>query len=101
MLAKERRFIERFKTHAPKAAQVQSRIKAAKQDDKIELREKAGRLKFRLSAFPPRSATRWRGDRRLLQTIEHGSPRVIYDGFLTIRRGEALGRDGRNARGQN
>src|SRR5205085_6274540 len=28
MLAKERRFIERFKTHAAKAAQVQSRIKA-------------------------------------------------------------------------
>jgi ATPase subunit of ABC transporter with duplicated ATPase domains len=36
MLAKERRFIERFATHAAKAAQVQSRVKKL---EKIELVE--------------------------------------------------------------
>ena len=40
MLAKEQRFIDRFKTHAAKAAQVQSRIKALDKIDKIELPKK-------------------------------------------------------------
>jgi ATPase subunit of ABC transporter with duplicated ATPase domains len=39
MLAKEQRFIDRFRTHAAKAAQVQSRIKALDKIDKIELAE--------------------------------------------------------------
>ena len=40
MLAKEQRFIDRFSTHAAKAAQVQSRVKALDKIDKIELPRK-------------------------------------------------------------
>src|SRR5947207_13304690 len=77
MLAKEKRFIERFKTHAAKAAQVQSRIKALDKIDKIELPRKRQVVKFEFRA-PPRS-----GDQVAVITDLHkryGS-RVIYEGF--------------------
>src|SRR5437016_3205857 len=54
MLAKEQRFIDRFKTHAAKAAQVQSRIKALDKIDRIELPKKRHVVKFEFRA-PPRS----------------------------------------------
>ena len=85
MLAKEQRFIERFKTHAAKAAQVQSRIKALDKIDKIELPKKRQVVKFDFRV-PPRS-----GDQVAVIEDLHKSygSRVIYDGFkLTIRRGE-------------
>ena len=54
MFAKEQRFIERFSTHAAKAAQVQSRVKKLEKIEQLELprRRKVVRFDFRQ---PPRS----------------------------------------------
>jgi ATPase subunit of ABC transporter with duplicated ATPase domains len=97
MLAKEQRFIERFKTHAAKAAQVQSRIKALDKIEKIELPKKRTVVKFEFRV-PARS-----GDQVAVLEDLHKSygPRVIYDGFsLTIRRGERWAVMGRNGAGK-
>jgi ATPase subunit of ABC transporter with duplicated ATPase domains len=97
MLAKEQRFIERFKTHAAKAAQVQSRIKALDKIEKIELPKKRQVVKFDFRV-PPRS-----GDQvAVIEDISKAyGPRVIYDGFsLTIRRGEHWCVMGRNGAGK-
>jgi ATPase subunit of ABC transporter with duplicated ATPase domains len=97
MFAKEQRFIERFKTHAAKAAQVQSRIKALDKIEKIELPKKRQVVKFEFRV-PPRS-----GDQvAVIEDLHkrYGS-RVIYDGFdLTIRRGERWAVMGRNGAGK-
>ncbi len=94
MLAKERRFVERFASHVAKAAQVQSRVKKL---EKIELVEPPRRRKiveFQYAA-PPRSGD----DVVELQGISkaYGS-HVVYDDFnLKIRRLErwcVLGRNG-------
>ena len=97
MLAKEQRFIDRFKTHAARAAQVQSRIKALDKIEKIELPKKRQVVKFEFRV-PPRS-----GDQVAMIEDVHKSygPRVIYDGFsLTIRRGERWAVMGRNGAGK-
>lgn len=97
MLAKEQRFIERFKTHAAKAAQVQSRIKALDKIEKIELPKKRQVVKFEFRV-PPRS-----GDQVAVIEDIHKSygQRVIYDGFdMTIRRGERWAVMGRNGAGK-
>ncbi len=97
MLAKEQRFIERFKTHAAKAAQVQSRIKALDKIDKIELPKKRQVVRFEFRA-PSRS-----GDQVAVIEDLHKAygPRVIYDGLsLTIRRGERWAVMGRNGAGK-
>ncbi len=98
MLAKEQRFIERFKTHAAKAAQVQSRIKALDKIEKIELPKKRTVVKFEFRT-PPRS-----GDQ--VAVIEGLSKsygtRTIYDGFnMIIRRGERWCVMGRNGAGKS
>ena len=98
MFAKEQRFIERFKTHAAKAAQVQSRIKALDKIEKIELPKKRHIVKFEFRT-PPRS-----GDQVVV--IEdlykaYGS-RVVYAGFnLMVRRGERWAVMGRNGAGKS
>jgi ATPase subunit of ABC transporter with duplicated ATPase domains len=97
MLAKEQRFIDRFKTHAARAAQVQSRIKALDKIEKIELPKKRQVVKFDFQV-PARS-----GDQVAMIEDVHKSygPRVIYDGFsLTIRRGERWAVMGRNGAGK-
>src|SRR6202162_5710296 len=97
MLAKEQRFIDRFRTHAAKAAQVQSRIKALDKIDKIELPKQRHVVKFEFRA-PPRS-----GDQVAVIEDLHKSygSRVIYQGVnLTIRRGERWGVMGRNGAGK-
>ncbi|MBL8234332.1 MAG: ABC-F family ATP-binding cassette domain-containing protein [Bryobacterales bacterium] len=97
MLAKEQRFIDRFRTHAAKAAQVQSRIKALDKIEKLELPKRRQVVKFEFRT-PPRS-----GDQvAVLEGIRkaYGS-RVIYDGFsFTIRRGERWAVMGRNGAGK-
>lgn len=97
MLAKEQRFIERFKTHAAKAAQVQSRIKALDKIERIELPKKRQVVKFEFRV-PPRS-----GDQvAVLENLgkSYGS-RIIYDNFnLTIRRGERWAVMGKNGAGK-
>jgi ATPase subunit of ABC transporter with duplicated ATPase domains len=97
MLAKEQRFIERFQTHAAKAAQVQSRIKALDKIERVELPKKRVVVKFDFRA-PPRS-----GDQ--VAVIEHVDKsygrRAIYDDFnFTIRRGERWAVMGRNGAGK-
>src|SRR5258708_7381841 len=97
MLAKENRFIERFKTHAAKAAQLQSRIKALDKIEKTELPKKRHVVKFEFRA-PPRS-----GDQvAMVESIEKRfGPRTIYDGFsITIRRGERWAVMGKNGAGK-
>src|SRR6267378_1258437 len=82
MLAKEQRFIDRFATHAAKAAQVQSRVKALEKIVKFDFRQ------------PPRS-----GDQ--VATLEHVRKaygrRIVHDDLtLTIRRGERWSVMGKN-----
>ncbi len=98
MLAKEQRFIDRFKTHAAKASQVQSRIKALDKIEKIELPKKRQVVEFNFKT-PSRS-----GDMVAELTDLHKAygKRVIYDGFnLTIRRGERWAVMGRNGAGKS
>ena len=97
MLAKEQRFIDRFRTHAAKAAQVQSRIKALDKIEKVELPKRRQVVKFEFRE-PPRS-----GDQVVVMEDVHKrfGPRVIYDGLdLTVRRGERWAVMGRNGAGK-
>ena len=97
MLAKEQRFIDRFKAQAAKAAQVQSRIKALDKIEKVEPPKKRKVVEFDFRQ-PPRS-----GDQVAVIDDIHKAygQRVIYDGLsLTIRRGERWCVMGRNGAGK-
>ena len=98
MLAKEMRFIERFKAQAAKASQVQSRVKKL---DKIEKVEPPKRRKVLDFEFPqcPRS-----GDDVVRIEGMHKSygAHVIYDGLdLSIRRRERWAVMGVNGAGKS
>ena len=97
MLAKERRFIERFSAHAAKAAQVQSRVKALDKIEKIELPKQR-----RVVAFDFREPARSGEQVVTLERVSkaYGS-RVVYNGLsMTIRRGERWCVMGRNGAGK-
>jgi ATPase subunit of ABC transporter with duplicated ATPase domains len=85
MLAKEIKFIERFKARASHAAQVQSRVKKL---DKIERVEPPKRRQTVTFDFPP--APRSGDDVAILKSVQKGyGSRSIYDGFdFTVRRKE-------------
>jgi len=97
MLAKERRFIERFSAHAAKAAQVQSRVKALDKIEKIDLPKRR-----RVVAFDFREPARSGEQVVTLERVSkaYGS-RVVYNGLsMTIRRGERWCVMGRNGAGK-
>jgi ATPase subunit of ABC transporter with duplicated ATPase domains len=97
MLAKEQRFIDRFRTHAAKASQVQSRIKALDKIEKLELPKKRSVVKFEFRV-PPRS-----GDQvAMIEGVSksYGARRIYDDFSLTIRRGERWAVMGRNGAGK-
>jgi ATPase subunit of ABC transporter with duplicated ATPase domains len=85
MLAKEQRFIDRFQTHASKAAQVQSRVKKLEKIETIELPKKRTVVRFDFKA-PARSGD----DVAVLEKVSKAyGERRLYDGFdFLIRRGE-------------
>ncbi|TAK17013.1 MAG: ABC-F family ATP-binding cassette domain-containing protein [Acidobacteria bacterium] len=98
MFAKEQRFIERFKTHAAKAAQVQSRVKALEKIEKVEPPKHRVVVKFDFRP-PPRSGD----DVAVLKGLsKRYGARQVYDGFnLTIARGERWSVMGKNGAGKS
>src|SRR6187401_3159789 len=96
MLAKEKRFIERFAAHAAKAAQVQSRVKKLEKIESVELPRRRKVVEFRFRQ-PPRSGD----DVANVQGIsKRYGERTVYDGFdMRIHRGERWCVMGRNGAG--
>jgi len=97
MLAKEQRFIDRFRTHASKASQVQSRIKALDKIDRVILPRKRAIVRFDFRE-PPRS-----GDQVAVISGLHKAygRRVIFKGLeFTIQRRERWAVMGRNGAGK-
>ena len=98
MLAKEMRFIERFKAQAAKASQVQSRVKKL---DKIEKVEPPKRRRTLVFDFPP--CNRSGEDVVKIAKVEkrYGS-KVIYDGLdLMIKRRDRWAVMGVNGAGKS
>jgi ATPase subunit of ABC transporter with duplicated ATPase domains len=97
-LAKESRFIERFKTHVAKAAQVQSRIKKL---EKVEMIAEPRRIVEKTFDFkvPPRS-----GDDviKLDGVAKSYGARVVHSGLtMTVRRKERWAVMGENGAGKS
>jgi len=97
MFTKEQRFIDRFRTHAAKAAQVQSRIKALDKIEKVTPPRRRVIVKFAFRE-PPRSGDQVAVIENLSKVYGH---RVVFRGMnLTIRRGERWAVMGRNGAGK-
>ena len=98
MLAKEMRFIERFKAQAAKASQVQSRVKKL---DKIEKVEPPKRRKTLTFEFPP-CARSGEDVVKIEKLGKRYGARVIYDGLdLMIRRRQRWAIMGVNGAGKS
>ena len=98
MLAKEMRFIERFKAQAAKASQVQSRVKKL---DKIEKVEPPKRRKTLTFEFPP-CARSGEDVVKIEKLGKRYGARVIYDGLdLIIRRRQRWAIMGVNGAGKS
>ncbi len=98
MLAKESRFIERFKTHVAKAAQVQSRLKKLDKIEKIAEPKRFIEKSFEFRV-PPRS-----GDDvvRVEALRKAYGTRVVHDNLtLTFRRKERWAVMGENGAGKS
>ncbi|MCK6551125.1 ATP-binding cassette domain-containing protein [Myxococcota bacterium] len=98
MLAKESRFIERFKAQAAKAAQVQSRVKKLEKIEKVEPPKRRETLTFEFKPAP-RS-----GDDvvRLAGVTKAYGAHKIYDAFdFLVRRGERWAIMGVNGAGKS
>jgi ATPase subunit of ABC transporter with duplicated ATPase domains len=98
MLAKENRFVERFKTHVAKAAQVQSRLKKL---DKIEKIEEPKR--FVEKEFDFKTPSRSGDDVVRMEALRKAyGTRVIHDNLtLTVRRKERWAVMGENGAGKS
>jgi len=98
MLAKEMRFVERFRAQAAKASQVQSRVKKL---DKIERIEPPRRLIEK--SFDFRKPARSGDDVLKVDAVSKTyGPRVVHDGLsLLVRRGERWAVMGENGAGKS
>ncbi len=98
MLAKEMRFIERFKAQAAKAAQVQSRVKKLDKIEKVEPPKRRKALDFE---FPecPRSGE---DVAKVVGVHKRYGARVVYEGLdLNVRRLERWAVMGVNGAGKS
>jgi ATPase subunit of ABC transporter with duplicated ATPase domains len=98
MLAKEMRFIERFKAQAAKASQVQSRVKKLDKIEKVEPPKRRKQLDFE---FP--SCARSGEDVVKIERLHKAfGDKVIYDGLdLSIRRKDRWAIMGINGAGKS
>ena len=91
------RFIERFRSKATKALQVQSRVKQLETMDRVELSETERSIRF---TFPPAAPS----GRQVLETgglhKDFGEQNVFRDVNLTLQRGDKLAVVGVNGAGK-
>jgi ATPase subunit of ABC transporter with duplicated ATPase domains len=98
MLAKEMRFIERFKAQAAKASQVQSRVKKLDKIEKVEPPKRRKQLDFEF----PSCARSGEDVVKIERACKRYGEKVIYDGLdLSIRRRDRWAVMGINGAGKS